>query len=332
MADQRHRDTLRGMDQPAGDALDEAQAAPAGTAVCPFLVSTAGPWRSAIPVRDHRCSRVTIDTRLDLEHQRQYCLGSGGPGCPRFVAARAPGRLATMMPTVLDRGPLGVTLERQSLRRLAAPASVVVVGAALGAFMLARGPGAPGPASGNGAAGSTARPSTRPSATPSSAAVTAAPSEAPTFTPLPSASPRPTPTPAASATPAAVGGRTYTVRPGDTLSAIAARFGTTTSVLVKLNGIADPSLVRVGQVLKLTPAPSEAPTSTPLPSASPRPTPTPAASATPAPVGGRTYTVRPGDTLSAIAARFGTTTSVLVKLNGIADPSLVRVGQVLKLP
>jgi LysM repeat protein len=49
-------------------------------------------------------------------------------------------------------------------------------------------------------------------------------------------------------------------------------------------------------------------------------------------VGGRTYTVRPGDTLDAIAARFGTTTPTLVQLNGIANPSLIRVGQVLKLP
>ena len=39
-----------------------------------------------------------------------------------------------------------------------------------------------------------------------------------------------------------------------------------------------------------------------------------------------------GDTLSGIAARFGTTVKVLAELNGIADPSLIRVGQVLVLP
>jgi LysM repeat protein len=42
--------------------------------------------------------------------------------------------------------------------------------------------------------------------------------------------------------------------------------------------------------------------------------------------------VKPGDTLSAIAARFDTTIKELATLNGITNPSLIRVGQVLKLP
>jgi LysM repeat protein len=235
------------MDDPALDALDEPQAAPPRIVVCPFLVSAAGPWRSAEPARDHRCSRAAHDTRLDLEYQRRFCVGSGGPGCPRYVTARAPGRLASMLPVVVDRGPLGATLEQENLRRLAAPASVVIVGAALGAFLLARGPGAPGPAPDNSAAGSTVGPSTPPASMPSSRPVTAAPSDA--STPTPTRLPSPTPRPSAS--PAPVGGRSYTVRSGDTLGAIAARFGTTTRALVQLNGIANPSLIRVGQVLKL---------------------------------------------------------------------------------
>jgi len=234
------------MDEPVLDALDVPEAAPPGIVVCPFLVSAAGPWRSAEPTRDHRCSRVAHDTRLGLDHQRRYCVGSGGPGCPRYVTPRAPGRLASMLPVVMDRGPLGATLEQERLRRLAAPASVVIVGAALGAFLLARGPGAPGPASDNGAAGSTVGSSTRPASTPSSPPVTAAPSDASAPTPPPSPS-----TPRASASPAPVGGHTYTVRRGDSLSSIAAQFGTTTRALVQLNGITNPSLIRVGQVLKL---------------------------------------------------------------------------------
>jgi LysM repeat protein len=63
-----------------------------------------------------------------------------------------------------------------------------------------------------------------------------------------------------------------------------------------------------------------------------RPSPTPRASAAPAPSGGSIYTVKAGDTLGAIAARFGTTATALAKLNGIADPSYIRVGQVLRLP
>jgi LysM repeat protein len=42
--------------------------------------------------------------------------------------------------------------------------------------------------------------------------------------------------------------------------------------------------------------------------------------------------VQSGDTLSAIAARFETTTKALVDLNGISDPSRLKIGQVLRLP
>ena len=42
-----------------------------------------------------------------------------------------------------------------------------------------------------------------------------------------------------------------------------------------------------------------------------------------------TYTVVRGDTLSGIAARFGTTVAELVRLNGIADPNLIFPGQIL---
>ena len=52
------------------------------------------------------------------------------------------------------------------------------------------------------------------------------------------------------------------------------------------------------------------------------------------PVGptGKTYTVVAGDTLSAIAERFGTTIAILCELNDIDNPNLIFVGQVLNLP
>ncbi|NBI08384.1 LysM peptidoglycan-binding domain-containing protein [Senegalia massiliensis] len=46
----------------------------------------------------------------------------------------------------------------------------------------------------------------------------------------------------------------------------------------------------------------------------------------------RTYTVKPGDTLSEIAVRYKTSVNKLVKLNGIKDPDIIRVGQKIKLP
>jgi LysM repeat protein len=47
---------------------------------------------------------------------------------------------------------------------------------------------------------------------------------------------------------------------------------------------------------------------------------------------GNTYTVVAGDTLYAIAQRFGTTIDVLCELNDIENPNLIYVGQVLILP
>ncbi|MGL4648486.1 MAG: LysM peptidoglycan-binding domain-containing protein, partial [Caldilineaceae bacterium] len=47
-------------------------------------------------------------------------------------------------------------------------------------------------------------------------------------------------------------------------------------------------------------------------------------------VGG--YLVQPGDTLSVIAARYGVAVDELTALNGIGDPNLLRVGQVLLIP
>jgi LysM repeat protein len=115
------------------------------------------------------------------------------------------------------------------------------VAAALGALLLARGPLAPG-SSPAGDAGPSS------SAAASAVAASAGPSSAPTAAPTALPSARPTPTPAPTATPRP---RTYKVKPGDSLTAIAAAFGTTVKELKVLNKISNPSLIRVGQVLKL---------------------------------------------------------------------------------
>ncbi len=105
--------------------------------------------------------------------------------------------------------------------------------------------------------------------------------------------------------PPAPGGDTYTVQPGDTLSGIAARFGTTWQELQRLNGIPDANRIFPGQVLKIrgdTPPPAP------------------------------TYTVVRGDTLSVIAQRFGTTWRVLQEINNIPNPNKIFPGQVIQLP
>ena len=153
-----------------------------------------------------------------------------------------------------------------------------------------------------------------PSPTPSPTDASPSPSPtaaSPSPTPSPTAA-SPSPAPATTTTPVT----TYTVVRGDTLSGIAARFGTTTRNLMTLNSITNANRIRVGQVLIISGTSTPA-TSTPAAS-------TPAASAT-------SYTVVRGDTLSGIAARFGTTTRSLMTLNGITNANLLRVGQVLRL-
>lgn len=53
---------------------------------------------------------------------------------------------------------------------------------------------------------------------------------------------------------------------------------------------------------------------------------------TPPPVNYITYVIQPGDTLSEIAQRYGTTTKVLAELNGISDPNLIYYGNTLRIP
>jgi LysM repeat protein len=84
--------------------------------------------------------------------------------------------------------------------------------------------------------------------------------------------------------------------------------------------------------------PTPAPTATPEPLATPTsvpptaaPSPTPAKTAKPVATF-RTYRVKSGDTLSGIASQFDTTSFAIANLNGISVNSILRVGQVLKIP
>jgi lysozyme len=58
----------------------------------------------------------------------------------------------------------------------------------------------------------------------------------------------------------------------------------------------------------------------------------PAQSAAPASAAAQTYTVQSGDTLAAIAARYGTTVDAICQANNIQNPNEIEVGQVLTIP
>ncbi len=101
---------------------------------------------------------------------------------------------------------------------------------------------------------------------------------------------------------------TYVVQPGDNLYRISLRFGVSVQAIAAANNIVNPWYIRVGQVLII-------PTGGPPP-----------------PPPGRTYVVQPGDTVYGIALRFGVSMWSIVQLNNLANPNLIFVGQVLRIP
>ncbi|MDI6617908.1 MAG: LysM peptidoglycan-binding domain-containing protein [Clostridiales bacterium] len=102
----------------------------------------------------------------------------------------------------------------------------------------------------------------------------------------------------------------YTVKPGDTLSGIAAKYHVNGGYkeLARINQIPDPNKIYTGQKIKIDNIPVHD-TSAPA-----------------------FYTVRAGDVLSRIAARYKTTVNNLMKLNSdIKDPNKIYIGQKIKI-
>lgn len=95
----------------------------------------------------------------------------------------------------------------------------------------------------------------------------------------------------------------YTVRTGDTLYSIAKKYGTSVSELAALNMIENPDFIRVGQRLRI---PSENSIGI--------------------------YIVKKGDTLFAIAEKYGVSVAAIADLNAIENPDMIMPGQVLQIP
>lgn len=107
----------------------------------------------------------------------------------------------------------------------------------------------------------------------------------------------------------------YTVRPGDTISSIANRFGLRTVDVLTWNGLGWRSVIYPGQTLSLTGA-----------SAAVAPAAPPAQTATVA-----SHLVVAGDTVFGIAQRYGTTVDAVLAANGLTRASVIYPGQQLSI-
>ena len=117
----------------------------------------------------------------------------------------------------------------------------------------------------------------------------------------------------------------YVVRSGETLSGIASRFDVSVAEIMALSGLKNADLIRAGQKLVL---PGKVDVGKPVKVSRTKPKP----AAVSLPTGsGVTYVVKAGDSLSVIAARYGTSVKALRKANNISGDK-IQVGQTLVVP
>ena len=121
-------------------------------------------------------------------------------------------------------------------------------------------------------------------------------------------------------TPTASANETYTVQSGDTLSGIAEKFNTTYTRLASINNISNPNLIYVGQTLTINSASQSYSNHYQQPAAANTST-----------SSSDVYTVKSGDTLSGIAAQYGTNYEYLASLNGLSNPNTIYVGQQIRV-
>ena len=144
----------------------------------------------------------------------------------------------------------------------------------------------------------------------------------------------------------AAGNQTHSVRPGETLWTIAARYQIAWQDIATVNQLGEYDMLQVGQVLKLPASLDEPRTSEEnaaeagTPNTSDEDTNEPDVTQSAATTGFvqesaaavATYTVRGGDTLLAIALRNHITWQALAEVNGLEEDSYLQIGQELTLP
>ena len=235
---------------------------PAEAPICPLLgLLDDQSSRFSYSSVGHRCYADGRPRAIDLSYQGSFCLVPAYTECPRYRAAaasRPPGAATPEASWVAtervgaEAGAPGASGEpgRQPLGRTSrwrgVLAIVIAVAVLAGAAYLAS------PAIGDwmrqvgaGATPTSTSPSTPPLATP--APTPATPARTPTTTRA--AIPSITPTPAAATSTLAATPLVHVVVKGETLIAIAARYGVTVSAIMNANGITDAGLIYVDERL-----------------------------------------------------------------------------------
>lgn len=106
----------------------------------------------------------------------------------------------------------------------------------------------------------------------------------------------------------------YTVKKGDNLTLIAQKYNTTVDSIVYLNNIKNPNIIYPNQKLKIF---QNNENNSDLGNNS---------------CGKILYTVKRGDTLSALALKYNSSVSSIVKINNISNPNVIYIGQIIRIP
>jgi LysM repeat protein len=223
---------------------------------CPLLGLPDDPvTRFSFPSEAHRCRATDRPRSIELDHQAAFCLGGNYPACARYQAVAAPGRSSAPQPAsapaaTRGAGPVPATKAASAAEPVPArsPRSgrwrravvVIVVAVVLAVAAYLAGPVVVDWLRQAGVGTVTASPAasivvlaTRDAGRPATtAASTVSPGSSRTRTSRPS----PTPTP-----------RVHVVVAGETLTAIAARYGVTVNAVADANSITNARLIYVGE-------------------------------------------------------------------------------------
>jgi LysM repeat protein len=218
----------------------------------------------------------------------------------------------------------GGSLEKAPRRRLSVRWADVVLFTVIGGLLLfwwVRRPSLPGPevSPTNGAAEAVAEGTAGPDLLVESVELSPTVEPLPTSTAMPELTPgsdltlTPNPSPSATAT---AGPIRHTVKSGDTVLSLAGTYGSTVKDIIAANGLSANGFLRVGQELVI-----------PVTGSDGGATPTATAQG-----GALVYTVQPGDTISLIAARYGSTVEWILKANNMQPTEIIHAGRALTIP